>query len=114
MAKEYIIYCDESTSSGLHFSNFYGGALVSSDDIDEVKKVLAAKKAELRFRGEVKWSKVTEPYKGKYKELMTFFFDLIRSNKIKIRIMFTQNTTYPWPSQKDTMRRDISYCTTNF
>ena len=27
MVKEYIIYCDESSSAGRHFSNAYGGAL---------------------------------------------------------------------------------------
>src|SRR5262245_38217951 len=95
MAKEYIIYCDESESKGRHFSNFYGGALVTSDHIDEVRTSLAAKKLELNLRGEVKWSKITPNYRKKYIDLMDFFFDLIEADKVKIRIMFTQNLMRP-------------------
>ncbi len=29
---QYIIYCDESVKRGDYFSNFYGGALVRSND----------------------------------------------------------------------------------
>jgi hypothetical protein len=92
MPKEYIIYCDESEKSGKHFSNFYGGALVTSDDIDEVRKTLADKKTELNLFDEVKWTKITESYEEKYKQLMACFFQLVKAGKIKIRIMFTQNT----------------------
>jgi translation initiation factor IF-1 len=92
MPKEYIIYCDESEKSGRHFSNFYGGVLISSDHIDEVRSALAGKKVELNLFNEVKWTKITDQYEEKYKELMTFFFGLVRDGKIKVRIMFTQNT----------------------
>jgi hypothetical protein len=92
MPKEYIIYCDESEKSGKHFSNFYGGVLISCDHIDEVRRVLAAKKAELNLQKEVKWTRITDQYEEKYKDLMTCFFGLVREGKIKVRIMFTQNT----------------------
>ena len=39
-AREYIIYADESAANGRYFSNFYGGALVRSSDIDDVRKIL--------------------------------------------------------------------------
>lgn len=55
MADEYVIYCDESISSGDYYSNFYGGALISSTEIDTVRLSIANKKVELRFHGEVKW-----------------------------------------------------------
>jgi hypothetical protein len=74
MPKEYIIYCDESEKAGKHFSNFYGGALETSDDIDNVRDALATKKAELNLFDEVKWTKITEAYEEKYKELMSCFF----------------------------------------
>ncbi|QCG92510.1 hypothetical protein E6C67_00820 [Azospirillum sp. TSA2s] len=57
MAREIIIYCDESLSKGRHFSNFYGGALVPSKSFDYVRTTLKAKKLELGFTGEVKWQK---------------------------------------------------------
>lgn len=92
---EYIIYCDESVSRGRYFSDFYGGALVRSADFDVVKTALDNKKNELNLYNEIKWTKVTGPYLEKYKQMMDLFFDLIRDNKIKIRIMFRQNAIVP-------------------
>ena len=92
MANEYIIYCDESTESGRHFSNFYGGVLVRSEHIDEIRRALGEIKRNLNFFGEVKWQKITEPYAEKYIRLMDAFFDLVMADRIKVRIMFTQNT----------------------
>ena len=73
MPKEYVIYCDELEKSGRHFSNFYGGVLVSSDHIEEVRRTLARRKAGLNLHQEVKWTKITNQYEEKYKELMTSF-----------------------------------------
>ena len=95
MSKEYIIYCDESETKGRKFSNFYGGALVESDHIDEVRQALAAKKIALNLFGEIKWSKITVNYYKKYIDLIDFYFDLIKDGKIKLRIMFTQNARRP-------------------
>lgn len=95
MASEFIIYADESESRGRHFSNFYGGALVTSEHIDEVRTIIAAKKKELNFMGEVKWSKITVNYYKKYIELVDCLFDLVAAGKIKLRIMFTQNIMRP-------------------
>lgn len=41
MTRELILYCDESDSSGKHFANFYGGALVESTHQAEVIARLA-------------------------------------------------------------------------
>ncbi|PAE20545.1 hypothetical protein CHH80_11070 [Bacillus sp. 7504-2] len=88
---QYIIYCDESEKNGKYFGNFYGGALVRSIDFHEVKNQLENKKKELGFTGEVKWQKVTEHYLNKYIALIDTFFDFIRNDKVKVRIMFTHN-----------------------
>jgi hypothetical protein len=95
MAQEYIIYCDESEETGRYFSNFYGGALVRSEHLEEIKALIASKKAELNLFGEIKWTKITENYADKYIALMDLFFDLIKADRIKIRIMFTQNMNVP-------------------
>jgi hypothetical protein len=94
MALEYIIYCDESSEKGPHYSDFYGGALVTSEHLDEVRTTLENKKKELNFNGEVKWNKVpgNKYYAKKYRDLMDCFFDLVAARKVKIRIMFRQNT----------------------
>lgn len=91
MAAEYIIYSDESVSKGAAFSNFYGGALLRSRDIDNVRKQISDAKRSLNLYGEIKWQKVTANYLEKYVALMDLFFDLIAQDIIKIRIMFTQN-----------------------
>ena len=66
MARELILYCDESDSSGKHFANFYGGALVESAHLAEVIARLESCKVRLNLLGEVKWQKITEPYAQKY------------------------------------------------
>ncbi|MGQ3887860.1 DUF3800 domain-containing protein [Legionella sp. CNM-1927-20] len=95
MPKEITIYCDESTISGRFFSNFYGGALVDSKNLDFVNTQLIQKKAELNLYGEIKWSKITENYLKKYIEFIDLLFNLITDRKLKIRIMFTQNRNVP-------------------
>ena len=92
---EYFIYCDESVGEGRYYSNFYGGALVRSTDFDTTNKILNEKKSSLNLLGEIKWNKVTENYLEKYKEMMNLYFDLIDTDKIKVRIMFSQNAQVP-------------------
>lgn len=75
MPKEYIIYCDESEEKGMHFSNFYGGALVTSDDLLPVTESLRACKAEQNLHRETKWTRITERYEKKYIALIDCFFD---------------------------------------
>ena len=74
MAGEYIIYCDESVKKGAFCSNFYGGALIRSPDLDRIKNAIAARKAQLNLSGEIKWRKVSKHYLQKYKDIMTLFF----------------------------------------
>lgn len=86
----YIVYCDESAKDGPYYSNFYGGAVIVQDS-NEIISALENKKLQLGFGGEIKWQKVTEPYLYKYIEMMDFFFSFVIENRIKIRVMFTQN-----------------------
>ena len=95
MSTEYIIYADESTSRGAYYSNFYGGALVSSKDLTHVTESLELVKQNQNLYNEIKWSKVTEQYLLKYVAVMDAFFGLVQQNKVKVRIMFTQNRHVP-------------------
>ncbi|MGG1878881.1 DUF3800 domain-containing protein [Paenibacillus cisolokensis] len=92
---QYIIYMDESNDEGPSFGNFYGGALVRSQDYQRVTEILEKKKIELNINGEIKWQKVTLPYVDKYIAMMDTLFDLIKEDIVKIRIMFTQNLHEP-------------------
>lgn len=91
MARELVLYCDESDSSGKHFANFYGGALVESKHLAEVIERLEASKVSQNLFGELKWQKITEQYSGKYIAFLDEVFTLIGEGKLKIRVMFTQN-----------------------
>ncbi len=92
---EYIIFCDESDIHGKFFSHFYGGVLVGSSQYDRITSRLNAEKQRLNLHGEVKWSKVTAAYLSKYEELMHTFFEEVRSNHLRVRIMFRHNAQVP-------------------
>ncbi len=92
---EYIIYADESLKRGKFFSNYYGGALVRSQDLQFVQSSLRNTMAALNLTREVKWSKVSAVYLDKYMRLMDCFFSLMRNGRVKARIMFTQNANVP-------------------
>ncbi|MCJ9749478.1 DUF3800 domain-containing protein [Neorhizobium sp. BETTINA12A] len=92
MAKRhYTIFCDESAKKGRYFSNFYGGALLKSEDRQAIEAHLRAKQAELNISGEMKWTKITKNYQEKYIEYIRLYFDFVRTGRIKLRIMFTHN-----------------------
>jgi hypothetical protein len=104
-SKEYFVWCDESDQQGKHFSNFYGGVLVKSEDLKEVMDTLQKACTNLNLKDEIKWHKISEHYVGKYTALMDVFFDLVKAGKIKVRIMFTQNAYVPTGLQA-THKRD--------
>ena len=91
MAAELVLYCDESDSSGKHYGNFYGGALVCSIHLQEVIQRLEDKKIALNLLGEVKWQKITDQYLQKYLDFVEEIFALVCEDKIKFRVMFTHN-----------------------
>jgi hypothetical protein len=91
VARELILYFDESDSSGKHFANFYGGALVESKHLSEVINRLEAVKTNQNLFGELKWQKITSQYYAKYVAFLDETFALIGEGKLKVRVMFTQN-----------------------
>lgn len=95
MKKQYLIYADESHRKGKYFSNFYGGALINYNELEKLNRKLNEKKEQLGLFQEVKWTKITEQYLVKYLDLIDFFFEFVKCNKIKIRIMFRQNAQIP-------------------
>ena len=103
MKKQYLIYADESHRKGKYFSNFPEALkdrleiinLSSYTEFEKISNKLNGKKEELGLFQEVKWTKVTEQYLDKYLELIDYFFEFVKSNKIKIRIMFRQNAQVP-------------------
>ncbi|MGL4423396.1 MAG: DUF3800 domain-containing protein, partial [Gemmataceae bacterium] len=93
MEKEYILFCDESDQKGAFYSHFFGGVIVGASQYEQVSNRLDQKKSTLNLHSEVKWQKVTDNYLSKYQELMTAFFDEMRQDHVKVRIMFQRNAT---------------------
>lgn len=89
--RHYTIYCDESAKKGAFFSNFYGGVLVKSSECEAISGLLNARKDELNLFKEIKWQYITENYQQKYIDFIDTYFDLIATNRLKTRIMFTHN-----------------------
>ncbi len=90
--REFILIADESTQKGPRYSNFFGGLLISSDRVEPVSSALAEEKLRLNLRNEVKWKKTSRNYLEKYIQLVSFFFNFVRSGDVKVRIMFTPNS----------------------
>lgn len=95
MARELIVYCDESDISGKHYGNFYGGLLVESAHLEEAQRRLRDRCEALHLHNEVKWQKISTAYADKYIALLDEVFDLLAENKLRIRVMFTQNYRAP-------------------
>ena len=93
--REFILIADESTQKGPLYSNFFGGLLIPSDRVEPVSSALAQQKLRLNLRNEVKWKKTSLNYLQKYIQLVSFFFDFVRSGDVKVRIMFTSNQFLP-------------------
>jgi hypothetical protein len=106
MSLEYIIYTDESEKKGKFYSNFYGGVLVRSPDLQPIIDRLEARKALLNLNQEVKWQKVTENYLEKYESLVDGFFDEVMAGRAKVRVMFTQNQFIPIGLSTDQRRTE--------
>ena len=99
--KEYIIFCDESEVAGKFYSNFYGGVLVGSSQYERITALLNSEKHRLNLFGEVKWSKVTASYLAKYESLIRTFFQEVRAQHARVRIMFRQNAHVPVSLSQD-------------
>lgn len=95
VSREYIIYTDESSKTGRCFANFYGGALIRSDDLDYVREHMQAQAARMGLGAEIKWQKVSAGYLDRYVGMMDAFFDLIAADLVKIRVMFTRTRRVP-------------------
>ena len=85
---DYIIYCDESSSQGERYTDFFGGCLVDGRYINQIVRELNSKKQDLNLKNEIKWVRVTENYLEKYIGMMELFFSYVKDGKIKVRIMF--------------------------
>lgn len=89
--REYIIFCDESDSSGAVYSNFYGGIVVRGSQIQRIESELRDFSASLGLHEEIKWNKVNQLYLKSYSALISKFFEEVKAGNIKVRIMFREN-----------------------
>lgn len=90
--KGFYIFCDESLKKGKYYSNFYGGVLIDKSEFEKVKNAITSKVQDLQIENsELKWGNVNTYKLQQYKEIIDVFFEFVKANVIKVRIMFTDN-----------------------
>ena len=91
MSDKYVIYCDESDRKSKKYCYFFGALILKNDDILEVSNYL--QNAISNYNSELKWSKISNSYidNSLYKNFIKAIFELIESERIKIRIFFMPN-----------------------
>ena len=90
---EYTLYCDESVGKDRKYGDFFGGCLIEAHDLQLVIQELETCKLNNGFKGEIKWTKVTDQYLDKYINVMRLYFSFVAERKIKVRIMFRKTET---------------------
>jgi hypothetical protein len=90
-AREYWIFADESVQDGELFSTFFGGCIVPAPCHAEIELRLLAKKEKLGFGKELKWQRVTDQRLADYQLMITSFFDELRADRLRMRVMFQDN-----------------------
>ena len=94
--KGFYIFCDESLKKGKYYSNFYGGVLIDKFEFEKVKNAITSKVQDLQIENsELKWGNVNTFKLQQYKEVIDVFFEFVKANVIKVRIMFTDNRFIP-------------------
>jgi hypothetical protein len=91
MARQYIIYCDESDDKGRYYSNFYGGALLLANDRQMIERALTESKGQHAQNSEFKWTHIGPNNEDRYIAFVEAIFKLLSDGVLKLRIMFTQN-----------------------
>lgn len=106
--KGFYIFCDESLKQGKHYSNFYGGCMVPIHEHHQISELLNRTKVELGMEdSELKWSLINNFRVNDYCKMMDVFFDLVANDRIKMRVMFTDNRRVPKSISKE--KRQIEY-----
>lgn len=85
------IWLDESDKKGQYYSNFYGGIIIESGYFDGFKSRLSALLQDIELYEEIKWTKTNAFTIEKYKQIVDFLFDEMKSGFVKIRIFFRNN-----------------------
>ncbi len=86
------IWLDESTKEGEFYSNFYGGIMIDSRNLNDVLYIMKRSVDENGLSGhEIKWQKVNENHFESYKKVVDTIFDLLQNGLIKMRIFFRSN-----------------------
>ncbi len=74
----YYIWFDESDKEGEFYSNFYGGVLIKSSDLEKVLQMMNSLVLELGIEEEIKWQKVNAFVYEKYVKVVDFIFELLK------------------------------------
>lgn len=111
---EIIIYSDESRHRGERFL-LLGGLWIRADDIvpveNEIRQIRKNRGYRdsagkwVDFRGEFKWTKVSDKYLRVYEDVIDLFFKLLEAAKIRFCVMLV-DTHNPVVQKYDNIKRD--------
>lgn len=102
------IWLDESDKKGQYYSNFYGGILIKSDDLDDVLSQARDLFQEKGIWEEIKWQKVNKHTYEAYLSVVDFIFRILAENKAKIRIFFRNNQNKPINLTEEQRRNEFT------
>lgn len=107
MNRGYYIFCDESLKAGRYYSNFYGGCMVPISEFERVNNLLVSKRQDIGMEdSELKWSSINGYRVDAYCEMMDVFFELIKTDFLKFRVMFTDNRFIPKELTSDHRKKE--------
>lgn len=77
---------------GKYYSNFYRGVLIDKTEFEKVRNALLSRVQDLEIENtELKWGNVITLKLEQYKAVIDTFFEFVKANIIKVRIMFSDN-----------------------
>lgn len=82
---KFTIICDESSTENRHL--IIGAVVIPRNNHTLLIEELRVLKQELhlRWEGELKWGKVSKKYQDKYKRILQWFFEHLKSNHLRFR-----------------------------
>lgn len=89
------LWLDESDKHGVYYSNFYGGILIESKNVEEVLYRMESIRNAAGIIDEIKWQKVNAYHFERYVQIVDELFKMGKEGLLKVRLFFRHNQYEP-------------------
>lgn len=89
------LWLDESDKHGVYYSNFYGGILIESKNVEEVLYRMESIRNAAGIIDEIKWQKVNAYHFERYVQIVDELFKMGKEGLLKVRLFFRHNQYVP-------------------